>query len=517
METLLEQQRRYHEERERLMDAMVGEELATKNGHREALNSAHRQRAMLDRYIEATDLLKDIYEDKDGQRKEEVSALSGPNEFAEFYSRLKEIKDFHRRHPGEVSVPMAVEFEELKKVRESSSGGVATEGASGDKGDIMAEFTGEECYGKYLDLHECYEKYVNLKGVEKTDYVTYLTIFDRLFEVVPKEKKGNDYKNYLGMLLDYLYDFTRRIKPLLDLSEEMSEVQKDFASKFVLGEFPGWPKETGGALAHTGAHLDLSAFSSPEELASLGLDRLKSALMALGLKCGGTLEERASRLFSTKGKGLSELDPNLFAKNPNKATKNDFGKSKEAEKRKEIASMEAQVYRFSEILSEVRAATRENVERKQARTELERDDSGDELSDQEADAGEDDDIPYNPKNLPLGWDGKPIPYWLYKLHGLNISYNCEICGNFTYKGPKAFQRHFAEWRHAHGMRCLGIPNTAHFANVTQIEDAMALWEKLKQQKQDEAWKPEHEEEFEDSQGNVVNKKIFEDLKRQGLL
>lgn len=30
-----------------------------------------------------------------------------------------------------------------------------------------------------------------------------------------------------------------------------------------------------------------------------------------------------------------------------------------------------------------------------------------------------------------------------------------------------------EWRHAHGMRCLGIPNTAHFANVTQIEDAVA--------------------------------------------
>ena len=26
---------------------------------------------------------------------------------------------------------------------------------------------------------------------------------------------------------------------------------------------------------------------------------------------------------------------------------------------------------------------------------------------------------YNPLKLPLGWDGKPIPYWLYKLHGLN--------------------------------------------------------------------------------------------------
>ena len=66
-----------------------------------------------------------------------------------------------------------------------------------------------------------------------------------------------------------------------------------------------------------------------------------------------------------------------------------------------------------------------------------------------------DDIIYNPKNLPLGWDGKPIPYWLYKLHGLNIDYKCQICGNQTYRGPKAFQRHFSEWRHAHGMRCLG--------------------------------------------------------------
>lgn len=47
-------------------------------------------------------------------------------------------------------------------------------------------------------------------------------------------------------------------------------------------------KDTGSAMAkHSGAHLDLSAFSSPEELMSLGLDRLKSALMALGLKCGG--------------------------------------------------------------------------------------------------------------------------------------------------------------------------------------------------------------------------------------
>lgn len=33
----------------------------------------------------------------------------------------------------------------------------------------------------------------------------------------------------------------------------------------------------------------------------------------------------------------------------------------------------------------------------------------------------------------------------------------------------------------------------------------------------ERFKPEVDEEYEDSQGNVVNKKTYEDLRRQGLL
>nr|CAD7263075.1 unnamed protein product [Timema shepardi] len=538
METILEQQRRYHEERERLLDAMVKEMLHKKSGYREIINSDHRLKMLLDvssapplvyhkkkkvcanilkceavpsvvslyrglfcqHHMDSTTNLRELYEDKDGQRKEEVAALSGPNEFAEFYLRLKAIKDFYRRLPNEISIPMSVEFEELAKLRENPT----------EEQSNIVEFTDEEGYGKYLDLHECYVKYVNLKGIEKVDYITYLTTFDHLFDI-PKERKASEYRKYLECLLDYLHGYIQRIKPLLDLNTEMEHVQKTFAQQWEAGTFPGWPKETGSALTHVGAHLDLSAFSSWEELASLGLDRLKSALMALGLKCGGTLEERAQRLFSTKGK--KSLDPSLFTKNkPGKV-----GRGKESERQRDVAFLEAQVYRFTELVSEQRNATKENVQRKQARTEGERDDSDADASASESDDDDDSDVPYNPKNLPLGWDGKPIPYWLYKLHGLNISYNCEICGNFTYKGPKAFQRHFAEWRHAHGMRCLGIPNTAHFANVTQIEDALALWEKLKSQKQCERWQPEQEEEYEDSLGNVVNRKTFEDLKRQGLL
>ena len=52
--------------------------------------------------MECTKLLKEIYEDKDGQRKEEVALLSGPNEFVEFYNRLKQIKEFYKKHPNEV-------------------------------------------------------------------------------------------------------------------------------------------------------------------------------------------------------------------------------------------------------------------------------------------------------------------------------------------------------------------------------------------------------------------------------
>ncbi|PVD28299.1 hypothetical protein C0Q70_10886 [Pomacea canaliculata] len=503
MESLLEQQRRYHEERERLVDAMTKEAFLQKKTQRDQINSDTRMKFLLDRFVEVTGELKELYEDKDGLRKEEIQALAGPNEYAEFRQRLTAIDKFYAQHPNEISVPMSIEFDELAKQRENPS----------DEAQNLVDFTDEEGYGKYLDLHECYIRFLNLKGVDKMDYISYLSSFDELYRI-PKEKKTTAFREYLVFLLDYLSQYLSKVKPLLDQNETMEQVQTQFELDWADGVVPGWPKEATGALTHAGAHLDLSAFSSWEELASLGLDRLKSALMALGLKCGGTLEERAQRLFSTKGKTLEQLDPALFAKSkPGKAGKT----GKETEKQKEIALLEAQAYRLAELLSEQRTATRENVQRKQAQTGEERQESDEEqYTDTESD-DEDDDIPYNPKNLPLGWDGKPIPYWLYKLHGLNISYTCEICGNFTYRGPKAFQRHFAESRHAHGMRCLGIPNTAHFANVTSIEDALSLWNKIKSGKETERWKADVEEEYEDSQGNILNRKMYDLLKKQGVL
>ena len=48
---------------------------------------------------------------------------------------------------------MSMEFDELKKIRETS----------GDDTNNMVDFSDEEGYGKFLDLHECYDKFINLK------------------------------------------------------------------------------------------------------------------------------------------------------------------------------------------------------------------------------------------------------------------------------------------------------------------------------------------------------------------
>ncbi|XP_029082698.1 replication stress response regulator SDE2 isoform X2 [Monodon monoceros] len=66
--------------------------------------------------------------------------------------------------------------------------------------------------------------------------------------------------------------------------------------------------------------VDLLAFSSVAEVELLGLEKLKCELTARGLKCGGTLQERAARLFSVRGLAREQIDPALFAK-PSKGKK----------------------------------------------------------------------------------------------------------------------------------------------------------------------------------------------------
>eukprot|EP00898_Chlorokybus_atmophyticus_P007587 jgi/Chlat1/782/Chrsp104S01248 len=54
--------------------------------------------------------------------------------------------------------------------------------------------------------------------------------------------------------------------------------------------------------------LDLSLISSAQELEALGLEGLKQELVSRGLKGGGSLSERASRLFLLKSASIDQID-----------------------------------------------------------------------------------------------------------------------------------------------------------------------------------------------------------------
>jgi splicing factor 3A subunit 3 len=131
-----------------------------------------------------------------------------------------------------------------------------------------------------------------------------------------------------------------------------------------------------------------------------------------------------------------------------------------------VAFLEHEIELLGKLLESFRVDTKANVERRAALTDKERQQEIEEYEEREAkerleaerqaeiaanggggtggagggngEAGEEDEDDeariYNPLKLPLGWDGKPIPYWLYKLHGLGVEYKCEICSDFVYMG-----------------------------------------------------------------------------------
>lgn len=43
------------------------------------------------------------------------------------------------------------------------------------------------------------------------------------------------------MLLEYLQDYTERVKPLLDQNDLYGKILGEFEKKWEMGTFPGWP------------------------------------------------------------------------------------------------------------------------------------------------------------------------------------------------------------------------------------------------------------------------------------
>lgn len=521
---LLEDQRFIHEDLERLEQAIaerVGEDA---RNIKDRLNRDHQIDSFLNRIQEQSKRLLDLYRDRDGLLVKEKQSLSAGDPFDDFYKQYDQIKEFHRKYPNE---PVE-NLERAYKRRKPDEGETIVS-------EIDNMFTGEESNGRFLDLVTLHEDYLNLPSVMKLrlSYLQYLDNFDA-FEPprmpITRQNKVNDkYLKYVGDLASYLEGFVRRTRPLEDLPKLFQKIDRDFDSDWEAGKVPGWSKEqASNGAAEPQTQGTGEGVWCPDCEKEFGNQNTYNAHLT-GKKHKRNVEARAAS-------GASSTAPANGAKPTNAVSTTNL-------KERLIASHEHRIRALSDMLSNERSNTRVNVERKQGMTERERQAELDALFAEDDAAvaasarhrredgdSDDDDAKsdtseriYNPLKLPLAWDGKPIPYWLYKLHGLGVEFPCEICGNFVYMGRRAFDKHFSEQRHIYGLKCLGITGSSAmgglslFREITGIQDALNLWEKLKKEKRDKERDDDGVVQMEDGEGNVMPERIYLDLQKQGIL
>lgn len=435
-------------------------------------------------------------------RKEEIKDLVVEGaDLSPFYQQLKKIKDHHRRLPANVPAVDSLELDSIvAKARVSAA-------------NLSAMFSGEEANGRYLDLNPVFEEALSLLGPDavtqhKFDYLAFLRQFGALESYVPERARSTAaYATFLDSLLSYLEDFVARSRPLspgVNDSEEVAALEAAFA------------QELEGSVRHL----------QQDDLFCVPCQKLFTNKAVFDNHLTGKRHVKAAKESAATPPALDEAKQKALD-----------AKRQELAKKHAIQRKELLIRLYWKLLQGVAQDTIGNIERRQALTPEERaalaaaEEAEEDAEDDDSNTadgsvngsggGDEDGLVdgriYNPLKLPLDWDGKPIPYWLWKLHGLGVQYPCEICGNYVYMGRRAFDQHFYEWRHTHGMKCLGIPNTRHFFQITKIDEAKRLWERMREAAKAQVFRPEQQEECEDAAGNVYERRTFEDLKRQGLL
>jgi splicing factor 3A subunit 3 len=246
-------------------------------------------------------------QDADGIFQDELNRMK-EGSLGAFYDSLHSTLEYYEKFPHLVTISegttdQAAQLEELLASIES---------------EVQVDFSGEEIFGKYLDLNEQFHLFCNLmkKNAVEQDYLQYLDRFNSFFYIKDDIKESKTYLSYLLSLWEYLENFYRRVNPLIDLQTIVKEWEGEFQVKVKSGEvkIPDLNSEASANIKREPQPLRLGAFNSPKELEALGMDRLKEGLEALGLKCGGTLQDRAERLWSVRGKKPEEIPAKLKAK-----------------------------------------------------------------------------------------------------------------------------------------------------------------------------------------------------------
>ncbi|KAI6593429.1 hypothetical protein MCOR12_007293 [Pyricularia oryzae] len=464
-----------------------------------------------------------MYEDVNGLRSKEIQAIGSGDPFDEFYKQVEEIKEHHAKYPTEQA-----ENPELR-YRPGRDG---PDPAQPYMVDMI--FSGEEAFGKFFDLLAAHEAYINLPNVKHRSYLQYLEVFDDFAPgaggVKRADKLTDQYFKYVGDLAEYLESFMRRARPLENLDKLFATFAADFEKLWEKDEVPHWgaeKPEANGSAPH--------ATSTAE---AVWCDACEKEFKNENVYKNHLTGRKHIKAAEQKAKRTEENDDASEAASTDAPTK---GKKESAIRLKEraVAEREYRVTRLTEAMKTERDETKVNVERRQGMTERERQQelenlynimgsaittygaggaNGHQGGEGDEDEGEDgEEKIYNPLKLPLAWDGKPIPFWLYRLHGLGVEFPCEICGNFVYMGRRAYEKHFNEARHIYGLKCLGISNTSLFRDIISIEEALKLWDKIQRDRKRNMGDDGSVVQMEDAEGNVMPEKVYYDLQKQGLL
>lgn len=461
-------------------------------------------------------------------RQTEIKSLGQSNAskatFDLFYKQLESIKEFHQRYPNQPVEDMKKGYAMgyiLNKENNTVQNNSSPEQQFLDRDhqllssftsdlNVDSLFSGEEFYGKFIDLVGFHETFLNLKFVNR--HISYGQYLDLFYMFNDKTLYSNArlrdvaYFEYLTQLHGYLESYYKKVFPLSSPETTIKSIEKSFDVAWSTGEIE-WLKKA-----------DIKGHADDNEKES------ELSIQSKEVYC-----KACDKKFANESVYNGHLNGKKHKKNIQILEESSKSSPSQDLKLRAFVLHEYCIDSLAQQMTKIISATKQNVERRQALTDRERQietqalqdeifGQGN-LSDNEKDDEEnnsEDDAIYNPLKLPLGWDGKPIPFWLYKIQGLGIEFPCEICGNYIYRGRRAFEKHFKEPRHTHGLKCLGIDYSSLFKDITSIQDAQNLQERIVA-KDDKQVSKDTSVEMEDDEGNVMSKKVYNDLKKQGLL
>lgn len=299
--------------------------------------------------------------------------------------------------------------------------------------------------GRFLDLYISHTQYVNLKGARRLAYIQYLSmlISGKVSEEIDhKERESPAYLDYVNNLHTYLLDFLRRTHPLETgrIMRVLKSVEKEFNHQWEEGKVDGWQRKN-----VTNGKNGVTTGASNGESSGIWCNACQKSYAKQTVYDAHLTSKKhvkaVQRLAAEGGDSSSGPTANDTNGQPSKSEASASTSSKSH--RAALLTRLTETLLITPPVPVLLSDSKQNVERKSALTAREREQELEEAAeaeekpaDVEPQEGEEDDDGkiYNPLKLPLGWDGKPIPYWLYKLHGLGVEYKCEICSDYVYMG-----------------------------------------------------------------------------------